>query len=41
MTNREVAATTFTSTKTVEATLGRVFRKLGVRSRRDLRTMIS
>lgn len=41
LSNREVAASTFTSTKTVEATLGRVYRKLGVRSRRDLRTMIT
>jgi DNA-binding CsgD family transcriptional regulator len=32
-TNRDIAAELFVSTKTVEATLGRVYRKLGVRGR--------
>lgn len=35
-TNREIAAEVFASTKTVEAVLGRVYRKLGVRSRVEL-----
>ncbi len=35
-TNREVAAKLFISAKTVEATLARVYRKLGIRSRADL-----
>ncbi|MGK4579249.1 AAA family ATPase [Kitasatospora sp. HPMI-4] len=35
-TNREVAATLFVSVKTVEGTLSRVYRKLGVRSRTSL-----
>ena len=35
-TNREVAATLFVSVKTVEGTLSRVYRKLGVRSRTGL-----
>jgi DNA-binding CsgD family transcriptional regulator len=35
-TNREVAAALFLSTKTVEAHLGRAYRKLGVRSRAEL-----
>lgn len=35
-TNREVAAQLFVSTKTVEATLQRVYRKLGIRSRAEL-----
>lgn len=35
-TNREIAAEVFVSTKTVEAVLGRVYRKLGVRSRVEL-----
>jgi DNA-binding CsgD family transcriptional regulator len=35
-TNREVAAVLFISVKTVEATLTRVYRKLGIRSRVDI-----
>ncbi|GIG62786.1 transcriptional regulator [Longispora fulva] len=38
--NREVAATLFLSVKTVEATLTRVYRKLGVRSRTQLSTLL-
>jgi DNA-binding CsgD family transcriptional regulator len=36
MTNRDVAAKLFISSKTVEATLARVYRKLGVQSRAEL-----
>lgn len=36
-TNREVADALFVSVKTVEANLSRVFQKLGIRSRRQLR----
>lgn len=36
LTNREVAAVACVSTKTVEANLSRVYRKLGVQSRREL-----
>jgi DNA-binding CsgD family transcriptional regulator len=36
LTNREVAAELFVSPKTVEATLSRVYRKLGIRSRAEL-----
>jgi DNA-binding CsgD family transcriptional regulator len=36
MTNRDVATTLFISPKTVEATLARVYRKLGIRSRAEL-----
>ncbi|MFG1930979.1 ATP-binding protein [Mycobacterium sp. NPDC048908] len=36
MTNRDVAAQLFVSAKTVEATLARVYRKLGIRSRAEL-----
>jgi DNA-binding CsgD family transcriptional regulator len=36
MTNRDVAAKLFISSKTVEATLARVYRKLGIRSRAEL-----
>jgi DNA-binding CsgD family transcriptional regulator len=36
MTNRDVAATLFISAKTVEATLARAYRKLGIRSRAEL-----
>jgi DNA-binding CsgD family transcriptional regulator len=36
LTNREVAARTFLATKTVEANLARVYRKLGIRSRAEL-----
>ncbi|WP_280697454.1 LuxR family transcriptional regulator [Kitasatospora sp. GP82] len=40
-TNREVAAALFVSVKTVEGTLSRVYRKLGVRSRTSLaRTLV-
>jgi DNA-binding CsgD family transcriptional regulator len=35
-TNREIAAACFISVKTVEASLSRVYRKLGVRSRTEL-----
>ena len=36
MTNRDVAGVLFISAKTVEATLARVYRKLGIRSRAEL-----
>lgn len=36
MTNRQVAEAAFMSPKTVEANLGRVYRKLGIRSRAEL-----
>jgi DNA-binding CsgD family transcriptional regulator len=36
-TNREVANALFVSVKTVEANLSRIFQKLGIRSRRQLR----
>ena len=36
MTNRDVAAKLFISSKTVEATLARVYRKLGIQSRAEL-----
>lgn len=35
-TNRQVAANLYVSVRTVEVHLGRVFRKLGVRSRTEL-----
>jgi DNA-binding CsgD family transcriptional regulator len=35
-TNREVAATAFISVRTVESHLGRIYRKLGIRSRTEL-----
>ena len=38
--NREIAARTFVSVKTVEATLTRVYRKLDVRSRTQLATLL-
>jgi DNA-binding CsgD family transcriptional regulator len=37
MTNRDMAAKLFISSKTVEGTLARVYRKLGIRSRAELR----
>ncbi len=40
MTNKEVAAATFVTVKTVEANLGRIYRKLGVQSRRSLASVI-
>ncbi|HKB29466.1 MAG TPA: helix-turn-helix transcriptional regulator [Streptosporangiaceae bacterium] len=36
LTNREVARALFVSAKTVDATLSRIYRKLGVRSRTEL-----
>jgi DNA-binding CsgD family transcriptional regulator len=36
MTNREIAATLFISPKTVEVNLGRIYRKLDIRSRVEL-----
>ena len=36
MTNREVGAALFLSHKTIEFHLGRIFRKLGMRSRGEL-----
>jgi DNA-binding CsgD family transcriptional regulator len=36
LTNREIAGAAFMSEKTVEATLSRVYRKLGLRSRTEL-----
>ena len=41
MTNREVAAASFVSPKTVEANLARVYRKLGIRSRAELGARLS
>jgi DNA-binding CsgD family transcriptional regulator len=41
MTNRDVAASLFISAKTVEATLARVYRKLGIRSRAELGRHVS
>ena len=35
-TNREIAATLFLSAKTVEANLGRIYAKLGIRGRPEL-----
>ena len=40
MTNKEVAAATFVTVKTVEANLGRIYRKLGVQSRRSLTSVV-
>jgi DNA-binding CsgD family transcriptional regulator len=40
-TNREIAAALFVSVKTVEATLSRSYRKLGVRSRTQLARMLA
>lgn len=36
MSNKEIAASLFLSGKTVEFHLGRIYRKLGVRSRSEL-----
>jgi DNA-binding CsgD family transcriptional regulator len=36
LTNKQVAAATFVTVKTVEANLGRIYRKLGIHSRREL-----
>jgi DNA-binding CsgD family transcriptional regulator len=40
-TNREVAAATFTSVRTVETHLGRIYRKLAIRSRTELAARLS
>ncbi len=40
MTNRDVAAKLFISAKTVEATLARVYRKLGIQSRAELGQLV-
>ena len=40
-TNREIATALFVSVKTVEATLSRSYRKLGVRSRTQLARMLA
>ena len=36
MTNRDIAAALFISPKTVEHNIGRIYRKLGIRSRAEL-----
>ena len=41
MTNRDVAAVLFVSAKTVGATLARVYRTFGIRSRAELGRMTS
>ena len=41
MTNKEIAAAIVVSAKTVEAHLGRTYRKLGVRSRAELAAQLS
>jgi DNA-binding NarL/FixJ family response regulator len=41
LTNRDVAAKLFVSTKTVEANLSQVYRKLGIRSRAELGRLMS
>jgi DNA-binding NarL/FixJ family response regulator len=41
MTNRDVAAKLFVSTKTVEANLTQIYRKLGIRSRAELGRLMS
>jgi DNA-binding NarL/FixJ family response regulator len=38
--NREIAERMFLSVKTVEATLTRIYRKLGIRSRTQLATLV-
>ncbi|HET7667735.1 MAG TPA: LuxR C-terminal-related transcriptional regulator, partial [Mycobacterium sp.] len=40
MTNRDVAAALFISPKTVEANLGRIYRKLGIKSRAELGRLV-
>lgn len=40
LTNRDVAGELFLSAKTVESTLARVYRKLGIRSRAELRSVM-
>jgi DNA-binding NarL/FixJ family response regulator len=40
MTNRDVAAALFISPKTVEANLGRIYRKLGIKTRAELGRVI-
>jgi DNA-binding CsgD family transcriptional regulator len=40
MTNRQAAAALFISPKTVDANLGRVYAKLGIRSRAELGAVI-
>jgi DNA-binding CsgD family transcriptional regulator len=40
MTNKDVAAALFISPKTVEANLGRIYRKLGINSRAELGRVI-
>jgi len=40
MTNKDVAAALFISPKTVEANLGRIYRKLGINSRAELGRII-
>ena len=39
-TNREAGARLFLSPKTIEAHLGRIYRKLGVRSRTELAALV-
>jgi DNA-binding NarL/FixJ family response regulator len=41
MTNKDVAAALFISPKTVEANLGRIYRKLGIRTRAELGRVVS
>jgi DNA-binding NarL/FixJ family response regulator len=41
MTNREVAATLYLSPKTVELHVGRIYRKLGIRSRAQLGALMA
>jgi len=40
MTNRDVAAALFISPKTVDANLGRIYRKLGIKTRAELGRII-
>jgi FixJ family two-component response regulator len=41
VTNREAGARLFLSAKTIEAHLGRIYRKLGVRSRTELAARVA